>query len=132
MIQANQLVNYAWKAIITDIHDGDTITVQFQVKKTRMKNQDIGFRVSVINGWICYKTSIRFYGINAPELATQEGKDALAFLQTMLTVGQMITIKTYTSPTDKYGRWLGELYLNNGQCVNDIMVATGHAVPYFG
>jgi micrococcal nuclease len=111
---------FTYNAVITEIHDGDTITVEL----------DLGFRVT-------YKTPIRFNGINAPELSTPEGKAARDFLETQIKVGDTVTVKTYKNPTDKYGRWLGDVYSQNPvlstlKSINQIMIDTGHAVEYHG
>lgn len=107
---------FTYSAVILDIHDGDTITVEL----------DLGFRVT-------YKTPIRFNGINAPELATPEGKVAKAFLQTLIKIGDTLVIKTYKNPQDKYGRWLGDLFRPiDTVSLNQQMIDSGHAVPYGG
>lgn len=38
---------------------------------------------------------VRLYGCNAPELATPAGKDALAFLETVLHVGDTVTLVSH-------------------------------------
>lgn len=106
--------SYQYQAVVLSLHDGDTITVQV----------DCGFRIS-------YKTPVRFYGINAPELSTEAGKKALGYLQSLLSVGDNIVIKTFKNPTDKYGRWLAEIDYK-GVSINQAMIDSGNAVAYFG
>lgn len=107
---------FQYNSVITNIHDGDTITLQI----------DLGFRVT-------YKTPVRFNGINAPELSTPEGKIALAFLETLIKVGDPIIVKTFKNPTDKYGRWLADLYRPvDTISLNQQMIDSGNAVVYNG
>lgn len=103
---------FQYNAVITDIHDGDTITVTI----------DLGFRVD-------YRTPLRFNGINAPELKTPEGKASLAHLETLIAVGETVVIKTYKNPTDKYGRWIADIFVGDNN-INQQMVKDGFAVVY--
>lgn len=114
---------------ILDIHDGDTLTLAIRMKKTRMKDQDLGYHVHVEDGWITLHTAIRFYGINAPELSTAEGVVALNFLQAQVSVGDVLKVKTALNPEDKYGRWIGILYKDKVN-INDLMLKTDHAVSF--
>ena len=114
---------------VLDIHDGDTLTLSIRMKKTRMKDQDLGYHVHVEGGWITLHTPIRFYGINAPELATVEGIASLEFLQSQVSVGDLLTVETALNPGDKYGRWLGILFKDKVN-LNDLMVSSGNAVVY--
>lgn len=116
-------------ATVLDIHDGDTITVAIRMKKTRMKDQDLGYHVHVEAGWITLHTAIRFNGINAPELSTPEGIVSRDFLKSQVAVGDVVTVQTALNPTDKYGRWLG-IIIKNGINLNELMVTSGHAI-YF-
>jgi len=106
---------FRYNATVVAIHDGDTMTVKV----------DCGFRVN-------YTTPLRFYGINAPELSTPEGKTALAYLGTLVAVGDTVIIETFKSPKDKYGRWLANIYKDSAISLNDDMIASNNAVPYFG
>lgn len=80
------------------------------------------------------KLTVRCYGINAPEMSTQEGKDAkawaIAWFQQHCPDG-MFVLKTIKDNRDKYGRYLGIILAADGAVYNDDIVAAGHAVPYF-
>ncbi len=115
---------YEYQAIVTAVHDGDTLSCDV----------DLGFRV-----WL-KAVQFRLYGINAPELSTPAGPAARDALLGRLPLGSTATIKTLPSnqtdlapdKKEKFGRWLGiiscgEPVLN----VNDWMVKSGFAVPYF-
>lgn len=106
---------YRYAATVLKIVDGDTVDLRV----------DCGFRLFV-------EDRFRFYGINAPELANAPaGPDAKAALAAMIPVGSAIVVETM-KPKDKYGRWLGILHTaGEAASVNDRMVASGNAVPYF-
>lgn len=91
---------YYYKLKVNYLHDGDTITAYeldygFGVKQEIKRGQ--GRR-------------IRFYGINAPELRTQEGKDLRDRLKQLLE-GKDILVKSHKDKTGKYGGYLFELFV---------------------
>ena len=112
------------------VYDGDTIYVVFEY-----------------NG-ILSEFAIRMYGYNSAELKTaneDEKKKGLAAKEYIkeLVLGKHVFVQMLGN--DKYGgRWLGKVYLVRedggndkfanivGGCVNSMMVAAGHGVPYFG
>lgn len=106
---------YTYKARVVSVYDGDTITCDI----------DLGFDVIYKN------QKIRLYGINAPELkgATKPqgiiSRDALR--------GQIldkdITIETIKDEKEKFGRYLGVIFLDSLN-INDWMVANNFAVVY--
>lgn len=102
------------QATVTKIHDGDTLDADL----------DLGWNI-MLRG-----QSIRFARCNAPELATQAGKDALAYLQTLVKVGDILTCVSHG--LDKYGRVLGDLTTTAGENLTDAMIAAGHAAPWNG
>lgn len=100
-----------YPATVETIHDGDTARLRI----------DVGFGITV-------SQSCRFFGINAPELNTDAGKAALAFLLTVLHVGDVVTVISHG--WDKYARFDGSITLADGRNLNALMVSTGHAVTY--
>lgn len=107
---------YNYNAVVKHVHDGDTFTLDV----------DLGFGIHS-------EHNLRLAGVNAPELATSEGKVALAWVQEWFSVNAslgLVTINTHKgSETEKYGRYLARLFAPNGQCLNDDLLAAGHAVP---
>lgn len=108
---------YHYRALITDIYDGDTCTVDI----------DLG-----LNTWVRGE-KIRLYRINAPELRGVErpaGLLARDFFRDLVE-GKEITIQTIKDRKEKYGRYLGEVWFKDDagewQNVNDLLVAKGHA-----
>lgn len=80
--------------------------------------------------------ALRLLGVNAPERGTPEGKAASAYVMDWLAKnapGELLT--AYTAKPDsreKYGRWLARLVGSTGACLNDDLLASGHAVPMKG
>ena len=68
------------------ITDGDTLVLDL----------DLGFDHLISGQDFDGKTrlSCRVYGINAPELRTTEGKAALAFAQTLISVGDRCIVSS--------------------------------------
>ena len=101
---------YWYSAEVISNYDGDTITL----------NIDMGCRIYTIN-------SIRLYRINTPELSQPGGKEARDFLSILLPPKSKVRIRTFKNKEDKYGRWLGEIYIED-ICLNDRLVQLGYAV----
>lgn len=108
---------YHYRAQVTAVYDGDTCTVDIDL------------------GWFTWVKSqkIRLHRINAPEMRgadKEAGTKARDFLRALI-LGQNLIVETIKDSTEKYGRYLGELWLEReGQWVNvnDELVQNGHAV----
>ena len=105
---------YEYMGNVVSVHDADTITVDV----------DLGFDVH-------FTIPLRLYGINAPELSTEEGKAARDWMQAQLPTGYPVKIQTYKDRKEKYGRYLATVWdgLRN---LNEELVANNMAVPYYG
>src|SRR5215831_18908782 len=100
-----------YSAVVLKIHDGDTFSV----------NLDLGFGIHQ------QELRCRIYGINAPELSTDAGKKALAYLESILPVGAIVSIISHG--WDKYGgRFDGEVTYGDLN-IGKVMLAEGQAVP---
>lgn len=108
-------MKFTYDAIVRNVHDGDTITVDL----------DLG-----MDTWIKNR-KLRLHGINAPELNTADGKDSREYLSILLPVGAAVTVRTVQDKTEKYGRYLAIVSVN-AIVVNDALIRTGHAVPWDG
>ena len=106
---------YEYKATVTKVYDGDTITVDF----------DLGF------GIILKKQKIRLLGINTPEVRGSEKPQGIisrdALRQRIL--GKVVTIKTSKDKKGKYGRWLGEVFVED-ENINQWFITEGYAKEY--
>lgn len=108
---------YVRNAVITSVHDGDTVGLDL----------DLGYSVHI-------NVSCRLNGINAPELATPAGKVSAAWLQKKLPIGTALTTQTTKgNESDKYGRYLADLYLpGESVTVNQQLIDAGMAVAWNG
>jgi micrococcal nuclease len=112
---------FEYSAKVKRIIDGDTIDAYI----------DLGFNV-----WVTKR--IRFMGIDTPESRTRDltekrfGKGAKHRLVAMIEGNDNVfTLKSHG--TGKFGRVLGELFIDEFECsVNEQMITEGHAVAYFG
>lgn len=112
-------------AELIKVIDGDTVRAQV----------DLGCDVRI-------NLTLRLARINAPEIATDEGKAARDHLATLLAHPPAnYTLRTIKDRREKYGRYLAEIDYNLPPAaeavsptvnLNDQMVADGHAVPYDG
>lgn len=123
-----------YRATVVAIHDGDTIDVDIVLAKVgRQKTDaDLGFNVHRgPAGVVLERQSVRLLGCNAPELATAAGKAALAFLETVLRVGDVVTLVSHG--WDKYGgRIDGQVALPDGRDLTAVMIAANDAAPWDG
>ena len=113
---------YTYLITLDRVIDGDTIDAII----------NLGFNVQV-------KKRIRFMGINTPESRTRDLEEKArssapnARKQELLETCACITLKSHG--VGKYGRCLGELYLELDEeavNLNQLLISEGHAVEYFG
>ena len=102
-----------YRGVVDYVQDGDTVYCKL----------DLGFDITVY-------ARVRLFGINAPEISTDAGKEARAFARQTLPVGKEVLVTSYG--WDKYGgRVDGRIeYVDQGQNYNfaTVMVDSGHAV----
>ncbi len=78
------------------------------------------------------RKTLRYAGINAPELHPPEGPPEpwarKAYLRNReLTLGKTLKLELAERPRDRYGRLLGYLFLPDGRLVSEILVSEGLA-----
>ena len=103
---------YHYKAWVTKVYDGDTITVDI----------DLGFHI-----WM-KKEKIRLYRINTPEVRGAERPQGLKsrdWLREQI-LEKEVTLVTYRDKKGKYGRWLADVMFD-GICINDELIKQGLA-----
>jgi endonuclease YncB( thermonuclease family) len=93
-------------AFVVRVVDGDTVEVKWD------------------NGLLDH---LRFIGINAPEMDEPGGAEAKSFVETLL-LHQMVWVEGDVQERDKWGRYLGYVWLD-GKMVNIQLVKAGFAVP---
>jgi micrococcal nuclease len=108
-------MDYTYDATVNSVYDGDTINLDI----------DLGFGVWLRN------QNIRLYGINAPELKGLTKESAIKSRDRLssLVSGKKVIIETIKDKKEKYGRWLGKIFVDN-ICVNDVLISEGLAVSY--
>ena len=105
---------YRYKAKVVEVIDGDTLELLI----------DLGLGV---HG----KERVRLFGIDAPEMRFQKGKEARSYLINMIDAAKLIEqdatgieptfiVKTIKDRTDKYGRYLVLLYDSVDDIADDI------------
>lgn len=107
--------NYIYDAVVTKVVDGDTIDATV----------DLGFTVSV-------NVRFRLNDVNTMEMKDTDPikrESAQLAKQFMIDklLNKIIVISSYK--TDKYGRWLADIYLNDEK-INDTLIKEGLAVQY--
>ena len=110
-----------YPGVVRDWHDGDTCHVDL----------DLGFGILLnshdLDGHPV--VSLRVYGINAPELGTPTGREALAYALTVCPPGTRVIVVSHG--WDKYGgRFDGSIALPDGSDFATLMLNSGNAVPF--
>ena len=105
---------YEYSAEVIRVIDGDTLEVRL----------DLGFKIQ-------HTTTLRLAGLNAPEMRTDEGHAAKAWLTAELSE-KKIFVETIKDKKEKYGRYLAKIDAQDDggmwYSVNDRMIAEGQAV----
>ncbi len=89
---------FTYKAAVEKIIDGDTLTVLI----------DAGFGISI-------EQKLRLRGIDCPEIDTAEGKAAKKFVEACLKGLECVVVKTYKDTSDKYDRYLSDIFFLPGE-----------------
>lgn len=104
---------YEYRATILRHLDADTSWIRV----------DLGFDTFI-------KISVRWAGINAPEMSTSEGVVAREVLIGKLPEGSECILRTIKDKKEKFGRYLGIFIHPDGTNLNDWLITNGHAVIY--
>lgn len=100
---------YRYSAEVLRILDGDTIEVSL----------DLGFNIR-------QRMLLRLFGVNTQELNDKnEAKRASAFEAKKFVdshIGGRAVITETVKPKDKFGRYLAKVYLDDGKCLNDLLI----------
>lgn len=114
---------YTYKAVIVKVIDGDSIRMDI----------DLGFDIWMRN------ENVRLNGIDTPESRTRDpdekvyGMLAKTFVADKLPVGTEIVVKTDIDKSGKFGRFLGEVFMDTYQISLNVLLLEAHlAVPYEG
>jgi len=105
---------YKYKAFVTKVYDGDTITVDIE----------LGF------GIVTRKQKIRLAHINTPEVRGEERDQGIISRDVLrdMILNKNIILDTFKDKKGKYGRYIGVVYLpETATSVNDFLVENGYA-----
>ncbi len=104
---------FIYRARVVSVYDGDTITCEI----------DLGLNI------ILHNQKIRLYGINAPELKKEERPAGLKSRDALREriLGKEVLLYTVKDKKGKYGRLLARV-IYEGECMNDWLVSTNHAI----
>jgi len=102
---------YEYKAKVIKVYDGDTITVLV----------DLGFKITITE-------TIRFYGLNTPEVRGVERPEGLIARDRLREriLDKDVTIKTKKDKKGKYGRYIAEIFLEE-ENINEWLITEGLA-----
>lgn len=105
-------MDYRYRAELIKVIDGDSVWLQV----------DLGFRMFAT-------IPIRLAHINAPELRAVGGAASRDWTIEWFEKHSTFEVATAKNP-EKYGRWLGVVYAEDGSVLNDELLTAGHAEPY--
>mgnify|MGYP000385880399 CR=1 FL=1 len=108
---------YEYKALVTKVYDGDTITVDIE----------LGF------GVFFNKQTLRLAYINTPEVRGTEKEQGYISRDRVreLILGKEVIIKTQKDSKGKYGRWIAEVFYNDLEVsLNEQLINEGLAERY--
>ena len=112
---------YNYKAHVTGVYDGDSITVDI----------DLGFYMTMCN------QKVRLLGIDTPEIRGDEREQGLVVRDRVreLILDKDVMLKSYKDKAGKYGRWLATILFQeeNGSwtSLNQLLLDEGLAVRYY-
>jgi micrococcal nuclease len=106
---------YIYRAYVKAVYDGDSITCDIS----------LGFYVTLRD------QKIRLLGINTPEIRGEQREQGLISRDRLREkiLDKWVVIQTQKDKKGKYGRWLGEIWLED-ECVNDWLLKEGYAEEY--
>jgi endonuclease YncB( thermonuclease family) len=112
---------YEYNAVVTDVHDGDTITV----------NLDLG-----VGTWH-HDFHVRLIGGNAQELKDPGGEEARQNLAGLLPLGSRVVVRSHKAgkdiEPDKFGgRWLADVTLPDGRDLVAHLIEQQWLAPWDG
>ena len=121
--------------------------IKTHLKITKVVDGDGLFVANIFND---QEEEVRFLGIDAPEVRRskklkqderethlpgkfllQLGIESKQFLSNKVSIGISVTLMMEKQNSyDSYGRTLAYVFLNDGTCLNELMITEGYAKPY--
>lgn len=111
---------YEYRALLVRVIDGDTLVVDIDLGLHTWRKGEV----------------IRLAGVDCPERNTEAGRAATVFTQGQVgPAGSELVIITHKDRTEKYGRWLAEVWTSGHASgvehpLGRLLVEAGHARPW--
>ncbi len=108
---------YEYRAVITKVYDGDTLTAEV----------DLGFKM-----W-AKKIKLRLVGVNTPEIRSKDPDEKVMALKARDRVRDLCLNKEVIITTHgkgKYGRWLATVYVLGDIDLKNFLISEGLAEEY--
>lgn len=119
---------YSYEARVKRWVDGDSLWMT--VVKTHALDNGFRNRTTVVNE---HDMEFRLYGCDAPDRGKPGRAEATAFVNERWPVGSVVKVRTYKPrKQDRYKRYLVQIIEGDGRTSDEVLIAAGHAVPYFG
>ena len=107
---------YEYWGRVEHVVDGDTVDFLISV----------GFEIEI-------RVRVRFLGVNTPEIhgvrrdsdEYKAGRVAADMVESILPVGRWVEVRVFGGPREKYGRWLGEVFVD-GFSLNELLIERGY------
>lgn len=112
---------YRYMGAIVRVHDGDTFLADI----------DLGFHIK-------RRMWLRLAGVDTPELDTEEGKQARAFVIDWLSDGKLLSEQVFQIETavdnkgnekTTFGRYVANVINAHGESLAEVLIAAGHGRP---
>ncbi len=112
------------KVTVARIIDGDTLKIRYLSKEESIRLIGIDTPESRVN-----KKTKKDAKRSGQDIKTiiEMGKRATEYVESLVKVGDLITIEFDVQERDRYGRLLGYVYLSNGKMLNEEIVKAGYA-----
>lgn len=114
---------WEYEAKVLRVVDGDTLDLCV----------DLGFFVSVsVRARLSGVDTPETYGVRRDSEEYAAGVRATRFVEDWLENSERVKIRSHKAGfrTGKYGRWIVQVYNENEECLNGLLVESGHAKVY--
>lgn len=102
----DQTGRFTYTADVVRVVDGDTLRVRV----------DLGFRTGI-------RHILRLRGIDTPELSTEEGTRAKAYVQRVIADSPIVAVRTFGK--GRYGRYVTDVFISEGETDRATVVEKG-------
>jgi micrococcal nuclease len=123
---ADPVMSRTGSATIKRVVDGDTLKIVYQGQEESVRLIGVDTPESKRN-----KKARKDAGRSGKDVEqiTAMGKAAAQYMKTIAREGDRVTIEFDAQKRDKYKRFLGYVYLENGRMLNEEIIKAGYASP---